>query len=999
MHIRRSITRGAAPLLAALTLVAGCDGEMVLNPLQMSAEVSPTTLDLGTVWGGSTVTRTLRVTNTGSGNLRITTATIEDADGPGFVSVTPADVALNPGDQTEVEVRLTAMPMANGLVVATVRLELLDVESFAVPLVASVRPEPPCEDDNPCTIDSFDGTACRNELAPDGSFCDDGNACTTNTVCAAGACLGQPLTCEDDVECTIDACDPAVGCVFEPNPARCDDDDGCTTDTCVLGAGCVNTPSPPGTICYYDGCTEIGVCTGGTCVIAPTPDGLPCEDGDGCTEGDFCQAGECVSGVPSEIGATPPVVVAEGYFQTELCLPDYDCSGVAQSTVQEILDVRQDIGGGTTYALWRGEYFHTTTGEPCTPSFLEPVVTLNPGPAPVPEPPPPPDDNAGAPDEAPALLPETETCAAGIFYTRVPSGAGLPTTVQLTTTRGAAAGAVHPSLPLGLEMPIGNGDTGRLIVATLNETSDRLRVQLFNDMGAEERREETYNITAWPSVLVRQLRVSRWQHDMLIVAQPRERVPSIDCDDDVDCDGVGCCTSSMLTALTYDVANVGGMLVGQHFLPINDAPLNGCLLGQVEGPQPWYTFDLHASVSPLDSQLEVSLRTRTDWCMDRYFPDGTGDAGAEVFRFTAPSTATAWQSAEPLVLSPAFGLNDVQHMRHEAASGRAAAVVALDCEPEAEPDPPPDVDGGVADGGLGDGECDPPLCGTPAGSCTERWAGYLDIGGDAASLQDRLLGPLVATDAQAYPLLVELKPKLLVRAGSQLRLLHRDEEGDIQSLQPPALADDFLWDHTVQMQGIEGVIGGVARKTLLTDCCPDDDPTCDQDCDGDGLIEAEVTRLVIQGFECGAMAGPEVGCTEELDCQSGQTCTGRAELCLPVEEPCDPADPSCTPLDNCGGRCVDVDFSCFPVLDPCVPDGDVPLCPDGAAAAQVDCAWACIDPVTCTLLVDDPEPDAGVEDGGAAVDAGPGAVDGGVSDAGQSLPGDGGPLDAGPDAG
>jgi hypothetical protein len=702
-HNRRLSRRGLVPLLASLVLAAGCgscDGEMVLNPLELSAEVAPTAVDFGTVWGGSTVTRTLRVTNTGSGALRITSSSIESASGPGFASATPADVSLNPGDQSEVEVRLTSMPMATGLFTATVRLELLDVETFEVPITASVRPEPPCNDDNPCTIDTFDGENCVNEVAPDGNFCDDGNACTTNTVCAAGQCLGQAVVCNDDVDCTIDACDPGVGCVFEPNPARCDDDDGCTEDVCIVGVGCTNIPAPVGTICHYDGCTEIGVCTAGACVITPTPDGLPCEDGDGCTEGDFCQAGECVSGVPSAIGALPPVVVAEGYFQTELCLPDFDCSGIGQSTVQEILDVRQDVGGGTTYALWRGDYLNTFTGEPCVPAFKEPLVAAGlPNPSP-PVPPVPPrngDRAAEPPNEAPPALPELETCAAGIFYTRVPAGAGLPTTVQLTTTRGAAAATVHPALPLGLEMPIGNNHTGRLIVVTTNETGERVRLQLFNDMGGEERREEAFNVTAWPANIAN-LRVARWQHDMVVIVQPRERVPSIDCDDDVDCNGEGCCTSSMLTALTYDVADQAQMLIGQHFLPIDDNVGTSCAPERVDLPKPWYTYDLHASVSPLDSQLEVTLRTRTGWCDDQFYSDSHLNAGGDVFRFISPSTASEWQSAPPLEVGEGFGYGGLRQLRHEAVSGRAAAIVNLACDEAPEPEPEP-ADGGTAGSG------------------------------------------------------------------------------------------------------------------------------------------------------------------------------------------------------------------------------------------------------------------------------------------------------------
>lgn len=50
-----------------------------------------------------------------------------------------------------------------------------------------------CDDDNPCTIDSFDPTRNRCNNAPDDeSACDDGNACTNDT-CSAGVCVGAAI--------------------------------------------------------------------------------------------------------------------------------------------------------------------------------------------------------------------------------------------------------------------------------------------------------------------------------------------------------------------------------------------------------------------------------------------------------------------------------------------------------------------------------------------------------------------------------------------------------------------------------------------------------------------------------------------------------------------------------------------------------------------------------------------------------------------------------------
>src|SRR5262249_54511252 len=53
----------------------------------------------------------------------------------------------------------------------------------------------PCADDaNACTADHCDGGgACRHD-GVDGP-CDDGTVCTTDDACAAGSCVGVPVSC------------------------------------------------------------------------------------------------------------------------------------------------------------------------------------------------------------------------------------------------------------------------------------------------------------------------------------------------------------------------------------------------------------------------------------------------------------------------------------------------------------------------------------------------------------------------------------------------------------------------------------------------------------------------------------------------------------------------------------------------------------------------------------------------------------------------------------
>jgi hypothetical protein len=107
---------------------------------------------------------------------------------------------------------------------------------------------------------------------PDGTPCDDRNACTGASACLDGACVGSaPVTCSGGTECRDDqVCNPADGtCVagtprFDgpacSDPARCvasgtcrsgecdsgvavcDDGDFCTDDACDGAGGCTHAP-------------------------------------------------------------------------------------------------------------------------------------------------------------------------------------------------------------------------------------------------------------------------------------------------------------------------------------------------------------------------------------------------------------------------------------------------------------------------------------------------------------------------------------------------------------------------------------------------------------------------------------------------------------------------------------------------------------------------------------------------------------------------------------
>lgn len=229
---------------------------------------------------------------------------------------------------------------------------------------ACVGSEPKgCEASDAChvagTCDPKSGECSEEVAADDGTPCDDALACTTNDVCAAGACTGEAVKCDDELACSVDSCDEASGsCVADMSQcscvtdADCDDHNLCNgTETCGEGKLCqrgtpmvcansidpclVNTCIPETGACepkaVEDGtlCDDANACTGrdsckdGKCVgsdavvcsalsqchaagkcdpvtgACSNPEklkGAPCNDGDACTVTDACLAGECVGG-------------------------------------------------------------------------------------------------------------------------------------------------------------------------------------------------------------------------------------------------------------------------------------------------------------------------------------------------------------------------------------------------------------------------------------------------------------------------------------------------------------------------------------------------------------------------------------------------------------------------------------------------------------------------------------------------------------------------------
>ncbi len=107
----------------------------------------------------------------------------------------------------------------------------------------------------------------------DGASCDDGKLCVEKDACKSGSCAGTPVGCDDQDDCTTDACDTGTSaCTFTKIigckgwcdlASHCDDKNPCTTDACVNNA------------CQH------------------APNSLPCDDGNVCTIGEICVNAAC----------------------------------------------------------------------------------------------------------------------------------------------------------------------------------------------------------------------------------------------------------------------------------------------------------------------------------------------------------------------------------------------------------------------------------------------------------------------------------------------------------------------------------------------------------------------------------------------------------------------------------------------------------------------------------------------------------------------------------
>lgn len=219
-----------------------------------------------------------------------------------------------------------------------------------------------CDDANPCTSETcINGQGC--ESAPVEGPCNDGNPCTDEDVCGGGSCAGTlPTYCDDNNACTSDTCTAETGCVYALNDGVCDDDNPCTNDDqCNESGFCAGLSLA---------CDDENPCTTDTCIpfegcfFAMGSGG--CEDGNPCMAGDACSNGECTPG-------TTPLCDDGNPCTTDLCNDEGSCS------TEPVENVCDDDDACTTGGLCEGGECISAPvscddSNPCTQDLCNPLL-------------------------------------------------------------------------------------------------------------------------------------------------------------------------------------------------------------------------------------------------------------------------------------------------------------------------------------------------------------------------------------------------------------------------------------------------------------------------------------------------------------------------------------------------------------------------------------------------------------------------------------------------
>lgn len=185
---------------------------------------------------------------------------------------------------------------------------------------------PVCDDNNPCTRDTFNKNTGQCEYAvQELTVCESDDLCSVTAMCDLGGhcVVVDRLQCDDIDDCKVSlGCNAGTGvCDYaaRPDGSPCVDDDPCSAESSCYNGVC-NAVRP--LICGGDcQCKEAGVCDAltGECKEQASCQRRVCTDGNPCTVGDLCDRGdECAMG-PYTACST------ENQCQVATCMEDGSC--------------------------------------------------------------------------------------------------------------------------------------------------------------------------------------------------------------------------------------------------------------------------------------------------------------------------------------------------------------------------------------------------------------------------------------------------------------------------------------------------------------------------------------------------------------------------------------------------------------------------------------------------------------------------------------------------
>lgn len=263
-HARSASARCIA--VALLVVASGCDNTSLIDT-QRELKVQPEVLEFPETWTGTSASLTLTLRN----QARAPRAVRMSIAAPFDVARADLELELAGGEVREIPVHFS--PVSSGDFSAVLSV-LADAARFEIPLVGRGRAPPGCPT-LPCHRAQFNpetGT-CTQEPLPDGSDCS--NQCLAAATCQQGRCAGEPVQCDDGNACTVDACDPAIGCTF-PEKACESAENPCRASHCDPAVGCGSVDLPDGTPCGIAACGVAHVCMLGKCEQRQVPSATGC---------------------------------------------------------------------------------------------------------------------------------------------------------------------------------------------------------------------------------------------------------------------------------------------------------------------------------------------------------------------------------------------------------------------------------------------------------------------------------------------------------------------------------------------------------------------------------------------------------------------------------------------------------------------------------------------------------------------------------------------------